>query len=82
MFSSRKHLYMWLSVAGTTLAIGLIWAASVKYDIAASIGNLKNAKSDTWDTLSVFRDGFNKDLSGLKELLNQTVITTSTTSTP
>ena len=81
MPQGNKKLYMWLCVVGTTLVIGLIWAASLKYNLAATVMSLQNTKSGNWKMLENLGGNLEKDYQGMKNVFKQNIITTSTTST-
>ena len=69
---------MWLCVVGTASIIGLIWMASLKYNIAATIESLKYEKNDNWEILQNLGSNLGKNYQGMKDIFNQNIAATST----
>jgi len=78
MSSDRKKWYMWLCVIGTASIIGLIWIASLKYNISTAIISLKNKKNDNWDALKNLGNDLGENYKGVKNFFDQNITATST----
>lgn len=81
MFSSRKHLYMWLCAGGTLAIIAAIWAASIKFSISAAADDFQASKQKGAEALDDFQKNFKKQLDDLQDKFNAAATTTAVTST-
>ncbi len=78
----NKKVYMWLCAGGILAIIAVIWAASIRFSISASIVDFKISKDKGVGALEDFQKSFKKQIDGLQEKFNaQTATSTATTST-
>jgi len=91
MSEDSKKFYMWISVATVSLFIGIIWVASIKYNLSTSMLNFVKAKDNGIEVIENFKNDFNKNINTdffgevYKEIevmnVSSTIKTENTTST-
>ncbi|MFA5133527.1 MAG: hypothetical protein WC459_01860 [Patescibacteria group bacterium] len=77
MPEGNKKLYMWISVAGTLFVIFLIWIASVRYSIKASVIDFSSKTDNGLKSMDEIEENIKKELLELKEALNSSVATST-----
>lgn len=81
MSPDKKRFWMWFCVGSITAIIALVWFASIRYSIGASIIEAKQSNQKSMDALTNFSDNFKKQFDEISNSLNTTTSTVATSTT-
>lgn len=81
MPEDRKKLYMWLSVGSITAVIALIWFASIKYSISASVADAAESKKRGLESFRNLESDLKKQWDSMKNIFEVKETTSTASST-
>ena len=80
-FMPDKKVYMWLCAGGTLAVIAIIWVASIKFSIGASVIELGESKKKGVEAFGDFQKNFTKQMEDLQNKFSAPTTTLTVTST-